>query len=141
MIKYILFFTFLLNSFAFFGQNYPEVILPGENKTIESGADTLWILRDAQLKKAIISAKKLQVEEEITKELRNKISLMSDKDLVKDSLILDLRTDRDYYMKNWKECTNDVDLLIKKNQRQKFYTRISLGGVILAFVAGFLIGK
>lgn len=141
MIKYILFFTFLLNSFAFLGQNYPEVILPGEKKTIESGTDTLWILRDAQLKKAIISAKKLQVEEEITKELRNKISLMSDKDLVKDSLILDLRTDRDYYMKNWKECTNDVDLLIKKNQRQKFYTRISLGGVILAFVAGFLIGK
>jgi len=141
MIKSILLISFTLTCFSLFAQNYPEVILPGDSKTVNSGNDTLWILRDSQLKKAIISAKKLQIEEEISSELRKKISLMTEKDVVKDSLIADLKTDRDFYMKNFKECTNDVDLLIKKNKRQKLFTRMSMAGIIVAFVAGILVGK
>ena len=93
------------------------------------------------MKKAILAAKKLKIEEEISMELRKKVSLIQEKDLIKDSLILDLKKDRDFYMKNWKECTNDVDLLITKSRRQKLYTRLSLAGIAVAFIAGFLIAK
>ncbi|MFN8258187.1 MAG: hypothetical protein U0W24_21040 [Bacteroidales bacterium] len=138
-IFYVLFLTII--SAGSFAQTYPQEILPGESKTIEPGTDTLWILKDSQVKKAIASAKKLQIEEEISNELRNKIKLMEQKDLTKDSLINIYKTDRDFYMNNWKECSNDIDLLIKKQKRQKLYTRLSLVGVVVAFVTGFLIGK
>jgi len=141
MLKKILFISFLIANFSAIAQIYPIEIRPGETKTIESGNDTLWILKDSQVKKAIMAAKKLKVEEEISIELRKKVSLIEEKDLIKDSLIIDLKKDRDFYMRNWKDCTNDVDLLITKCRRQKLYTRLSLGGIAVAFIAGFLIAK
>ena len=141
MIKKLFVIILLFVSFSSFAQTYPEVILPGTQKTVEPGNDTLWILKDSQLKKAILSAKRLKVEEEISAELKRKISLMQEKDIVKDSLVVDLKTDRDYYIKNWKDCTQDVDLLIKKCKRQKLYTRLSMGGIVVAFIAGLLIAK
>ena len=138
-IYYIIFFLFALISNSAFAQKYPEVILPGNKKVIENQNDTLWILKDSQLKKAIIAAKKLKVEEQISFELRRKISLMDEKDLVKDSLVIDLNKDRDFYKANWETCSKDIDILIKKNRRQRLYTKLSLGGVVLAFIAGILI--
>jgi len=78
----------------------------------------LWILKDSQLKKAILSAKKLSLEEEISGELKRKITFLEENNKVKDSLVVDLKKDRDYYINNWKTCTSDVDLLLKKNHRQ-----------------------
>ena len=141
MLKKVLFISFLIANISANAQLYPIEIRPGKTKTIESGIDTLWILKDSQVKKAIMAAKKLKIEEEISKELRKKISLIEEKDLIKDSLIIDLKKDRDFYMNNWKDCTNDVDLLITKCRRQKLYTRLSLAGVAVAFIGGFLIAK
>ncbi len=140
-IYYIIFLLFIFNSVSAYSQKYPEVILPGNKKTIENSKDTLWVLKDSQLKKAIIAAKKLKVEEQISNELRKKISLMNDKDLVKDSLGVDLKKDRDFYQNNWKKCSKDIDILIKKNQRQKLFTKLSIGGIVIAFIAGILINK
>jgi hypothetical protein len=139
--NYIILILGLFFSFSGFAQNYPEVILPHSLKTIESGADTLWVLKDSQLKKAILSAKKLVVEEEITSDLKQKINVLEENNKVKDSLIVDLKKDRDYYVNNWKICTDDIDLLLKKNKRQKMLTRLSFLGIIVAFVGGFLIGN
>jgi len=141
MLKSLFIFIVLLQGISINAQTYPEVIMPGETKSVESGNDTLWILKDSQLKKAIVSAKKLQLEEEISVELKKKIALMQEKDLVKDSLIVNYKTDRDFYVNNWKDCTNDIELLLRKQKKQKLYTRLSLAGVVVAFVAGILIGK
>ena len=141
MIKNILFIIIVLSGIAASAQTYPEVILPNSTKTIESKNDTLWILKESQLQKAIIAAKKLAIEEEISKELKNKISLMETKDKTKDSLIIDLKKDRDYYMNNWKTCTADVDILLKQNRRQKWFARLGYIGIAVSFVAGFFIGK
>ena len=139
--RHIILFVLILSGFTGFAQNYPEVILPNSFKTVQSGSDTLWILKDSQLKKAILSSKKLSVEEEINLELKQKISILEGNNIIKDSLIVDLKTDRDYYVNNWKTCTDDIDLLLKKNKRQKFLTRLSFLGIIVAFVGGFLIGN
>ncbi len=141
MLKNILLFVLSILSYCTFAQDYPELIMPFSSKSIESGSDTLWVLRDSQLKKAIISAKKLEIEEDISSELRKKVALMEQKDVVKDSLIADLKNDRDYYIKNWKTCNSDIDLLLTKQKRQKLFTRLSFAGIAVAFVAGILIGK
>jgi len=141
MFKHILLVIILFSNIIVFAQTYPEVILPNSSKTIESNNDTLWILKESQLQKAIIAAKKLAIEEEISKELRNKISLMEKKELTKDSLNADITKDRDYYINNWKTCSSDIDLLLKKNRRQKLFTRLGYVGIVIAFVAGFFIGK
>jgi len=138
-IIYTILFLWIFNSISVFAQKYPEVILPQNKKIIENQKDTLWVLKNRQLKKAIIAAKKLKVEEQITFELRKKISLINDKDLVKDSLIIDLKKDRDFYKNNWETCSKDIDRLIKINKRQKLFTRLSFGGIVLAFIAGILI--
>jgi hypothetical protein len=134
-------FIILISGSISVAQTYPEVILPGHSKTVQTGSDTLWILKDSQLKKAITAAKMLKIEEDISKELRSEISVMQQKDIAKDSLISIYLKDRDFYIDNWKICTNDVDQLIKKQKRQKFYTRLSLLGIVAAFVTGFFIGK
>ncbi len=120
-------------------QKYPIVVMPGEQKIVQPINDTIWLLNDSQLRKAIIAAKKLKVEEEINAELHKKVSLLESKNLVKDSLVLDLKADRDFYKDKWNVCSQDVDILIQKNKRQKLYTKISLVGVAVAFIAGLLI--
>lgn len=130
---------FLFFAQPIIAQKYPEVIMPGEQKIITPKIDTLWLLKDSQLKRAIISAKKLKIEEEINAELHKKVSLLESKSLTQDSLITDLKEDRDFYTKKWEVCSNDVDILIKKNKRQKVYTKISLAGIVVAFFVGFLI--
>lgn len=122
-------------------QNYPEVILPFSTKTVVSENDTLWVLRESQLKKALLSAKKLAIEEEINVELKKKISLLETRNTVNDSLIIDLQKDRDFYISYWNTCKDDIDLLLRKHQRQKFFLRLSFAGIAVAFVAGFLIGR
>jgi hypothetical protein len=123
------------------GQTYPEVILPNSSRTIESNSDTLWILKQSQLQRAIMTAQKLAIEVEISNELRKKISLMEEKEKTQDSLINILKTDRDYYMNNWKTCATDIELVLKKHSRQKLFARLAYAGIGIAFVAGFLIGK
>lgn len=115
------------------------VILPGEKKMLEPLNDTLWVLKDRQLKKAILSAKKLKIEEEINAELHKKVSLLESKGLVTDSLIIDLKEDRDFYKTKWDVCSQDIDILIQKNKKQKLFTKVALVGVVVAFIAGLVI--
>lgn len=131
--------VFLLFVQPVLAQKYPIVILPGEKKLVEPVNDTLWLLKGSQLKKAIISAKKLKIEEEINAELHKKVFLLESKDLIKDSLIIDLKADRDFYINKWDVCSQDIDILIQKNKKQKLYTKISLAGVVVAFIVGLLI--
>jgi hypothetical protein len=141
MIKTILLLLLLCFGASLFAQKFPIDILPDSTLTIKAVNDTLWVLKNSQLRKAIIAGKKLEIEEQISIELRKKILLMEEKDRVKDSLVSDVKKDRDYYIKNWNTCKTDVDLLIKQHQRQKLFTRLSLAGIVVAFVAGLFIGK
>jgi hypothetical protein len=138
-ILIILLFTTLSFSYSIKAQKYPVVVLPGEQKVLKPDFDTLWVLKDSQLKKAIVSAKKLKISEEINAELYKKVNLLKQKNLIKDSLIIDLKEDRKFYEDKWNTCQQDVDILIKQNKKQKLFKNIALGGIIVAFIAGFLI--
>jgi len=137
-INFILFFVALI-SVQLHAQKYPYVVLPGEQKTLSPEHDTLWVMKDSQLKRAIIAAKKLKISEEINTELYNKVDLLEQKNLIKDSLIIDLKEDRNFYQNKWETCQQDVDILIKKNKKQKLFRNAALAGIVVAFIAGFLI--
>ena len=136
---FILSFLFVFVSVWSQEHTYPYVVLPGEQKTLNPERDTLWVMKDSQLKKAIMAAKKLKISEEVNAELYKKVDLLEQKNLIKDSLIIDLKNDRDFYQDKWNTCRQDVDILLKKNKRQRLFRNVALAGVIVAFIAGFLI--
>ncbi|MEN8119566.1 MAG: hypothetical protein ABFS35_04440 [Bacteroidota bacterium] len=139
LLYFIITTVFLSFVQSVYTQERAIVVLPGEKKVLEPLTDTLWVLKDRQLKKAIMSAKRLKIEEEINAELHKKVSLLESKDLTTDSLIMDLKEDQNFYKTKWDVCSQDIDILIKKNKRQRFYTRMSLIGVVAAFIAGVII--
>jgi hypothetical protein len=141
MHKILLLIFLSISGLTSFAQNYPEVILPNSTKTIESNNDTLWILKNSQLDNAIIAKKKLAVELEITKELKGKIAILEKKGITQDSLVNILTKDRDYYVTNWKTCTDDVEGLLRQSRRQKLFSRLAYAGIVVAFIGGFLLGK
>lgn len=138
-ISTIVLFTLLSFSYFAHAQKYPVAVLPGEQKNLKPVTDTLWVLKDSQLKKAIIAAKKLKITEEINSELYKKVDLLKQKNLIKDSLIIDLKEDRKFYENKWNTCQQDIDLLIKENKKQKLFRNVALAGVVVAFIAGFVI--
>lgn len=135
----IYFFIIFSFSYSAVAQKYPVVVLPGEQKLLKPEFDTLWVLKDSQLKKAITAAKKLKITEEINAELYKKVDWLEQKNLIKDSLIIDLKEDRLFYENKWNTCQQDIDLLIKQNKKQKLFKNVALAGIIVAFIAGFLI--
>ncbi|MCF6241842.1 MAG: hypothetical protein L3J74_10925 [Bacteroidales bacterium] len=139
LISIILLFAAFSLSYLAHAQKYPVVVLPGEQKVLKPDFDTLWVLKDSQLKKAIIAAKKLKIADEINAELYKKVDLLEQKNLIKDSLIVDLKEDRKFYEDKWNTCQQDVDILIKQNKKQKLFKNVALAGVVVAFIAGFLI--
>ncbi len=139
VINTILLLLLLSFSYLAHAQKYPVVVLPGEQKLLKPDFDTLWVLKDSQLKKAIAAAKKLKITEEINAELYKKVDLLEQKNLIKDSLIIDLKEDRKFYENKWNTCQQDVDILIKQNKKQKLFRNVALAGIIVAFIAGFLI--
>ncbi len=120
-------------------KGYPIAILPGNKIIVKPIKDTLWVMKDSQLRRAIAIGKKYKICEEQNSILNKKISLMNQRGTEKDSLVSVLKKDRDFYMTNWKTCNEDIKILGKKVKRQKLFTRLSLAGIVVAFVAGILI--
>jgi len=98
-------------------------------------------LKDSQYKNAVTKAKELKLANEQIKEMAARNELQNTKSKEKDSLISIITKDRDYYKKNWETTEEDLKTMIGKSNRQKMMTRLSLAGVVVAFIVGFFIGK
>ncbi len=138
-------FTLIIVFFALVAksQNYPDTISVGASRTItaDQNTSTLWILKDSQYKNAVTKAKELKLANEQIKEMAARNELQNTKSKEKDSLISIITKDRDYYKKNWETTEEDLKTMIGKSNRQKMMTRLSLAGVVVAFIVGFFIGK
>jgi len=142
MLKQLFFVLFIVfGSLAVQAQQYPIYVLPGQSTLVEPKADTLWVLTDGQLKKAIL-AKKMQsiLNEQIT-EYKKQNELYKLKCKEQKELVDTLEVDRNFYMQKWEESEQAVEKTAKKLKRQKLYTRLSLIGMAVTFVIGFFVGK
>jgi len=128
-----------------FAQEYPKYVKVGDSCKVVPTTDTLWILTDVQVRKTIVTAKKYKISEEQNKLYAQQVATLKAQGAEKDSLILVLEKDRDYYKGIWESCSKDVETLGKISKRQAMSTKIAiLAGTlttIAAFFAGMLLFK
>lgn len=130
-------FAFLYNCKS---QTYPKYIKPGKTFEVVATDDTLWVLTDAMVRKAL----KTDMENEILNEqvltMNQEIEILKLQGQKKDTLITILETDRDYYKKIWTDCSSDVDELGKISMRKGKMTRIAIFTGAITTVAAFFFG-
>ena len=120
-------------------KDYPYSILPGQTIKVSSGVDTLWVLTDSQLRKAIGAARELEIANQQLDLYEQRIVLYDQKEAQTDSVRLALVKDRDFYKTSWEKSSTDIERLGVLLKKQKMYTRLSMAGIAVAFVLGLLI--
>ena len=145
-MKKIILISFLITfTITVFSQvKYPYYIFPDSTHTIHSKNDTLWILKDKQLRKTIEVGEKYKLANEKNSLQELQIKKLKKQGQEKDSLIIILTEDRDKYVKDWSECNEDIKNLGRMNKNQKKITRIvtivGISTTVLAFVGGVFLG-
>ena len=140
-MKKIIILLYLISLPVFAFCQYPLPIYKGETKTIKAEQDTLWILTDAQLRAAVTKAKELKIANEQIQLLQSKTLITNNIKTEKDSIVSIMTRDRDYYKKYWQTTESDLKIVGTQLKRQKFYNKLTLAGIIVAFIAGIYIAK
>jgi len=142
-LKNIFVIVFLLATVSVFGQK-PDAVLPGNTKTLAPTTDTLWVLSNADFKKTIIAARELKLYKNENVLLEQEVDSLKLLNAERQSLIDTLKSDRDFYVKNWKTCEDDLNFLGELNQNQAKRTRIAIivgaSTTVTAFIVGFILG-
>lgn len=120
-------------------QSYPQVIRPGETKTISSVKDSLWILNNHQFNNALACKEKLNYSDSINAILGAKAVLLNRIILAKDSTIINKDTLYHHYLNLWQ--VSDVNLeksqkkeVVMKKRLKLFSVSAALIGFLLAFI-------
>jgi len=121
-------------------QQYPFAVLPGQTQSVAPEKDTLWILKDSQLRKAIGAAKELKISNEQLKTKDEKIKLIQLQSTEKDSLISLLKKDRDYYVTTWKNCDADLQKVGSEYKKCARIKKLAFWGIGGAFAVGLFAG-
>ncbi len=141
MKKIFLLIIFLSLSFAIFAQQrYPVAVLPGDQYLVKPVEDTLWVITDSQLNRALIAVKELKNADLQLENYRKQLENLNKQLAEKDSILELTQKNRDYYEKNWKDCSNNLKVLVEENQKEanKLKAAKIIGGV--ATVAAFILG-
>ena len=146
-MRNLLILFFLLISLEVFSQKFPIPVRTGDTLQIVKAdgiynvqvKDTLWILKNSQFQNALIIAKQNELCEEEVKEYKELVNLLKEQGAEKDSLVVVLKKDRDYYQNIWKTCDEDIVLMGKIQKRQSLYTKIAIICIPVAFVIGLLL--
>ena len=121
-------------------QNYPKPILPGQELTIASKNDTLWIITDSQLEKTIITAKKLKNADLQIVNYQKQIELLNEQLQQSDTLLLQAQKTLKFYQQNWQECKGNTLVLINENKMLNAKLKvIQIVGVVTT-IAAFVLG-
>jgi len=144
MKKFYLVLVFIILPFYFVSaQTYPKYVLPGKTLDVVAVDDTLWVLTDAMVRKALKSNMENEVNDELIENLTKEVEILKLQGQKKDTLITIVEQDRDYYQKIWKECSDDVDKLGNIAKKSKSKTRIAIivgaSTTVIAFFAGAFI--
>lgn len=123
----------------------PEYVLPGQSKVLEPKNDTLWILNNQQFKKTIIAKEQLKIcnkQVDEYKKLLDSVQQLANLQKQKSEI---LEKDRNFYINQNNQYKEDIDLLVKLNKKQSFYTQMAIivgaSTTIIAFILGFIIAK
>lgn len=140
MRKFLISAILVLNFVCVYSQTYPKYIKPGKTYEVVATDDTMWVLTDAMVRKIL----KVDMENDILNEqvttLNQEVEIYKLQSEKKDSLILILEEDRDYYQKIWQECSSDIETLGKISKRRGAATKIAIASGIVTTVTAFFLG-
>ncbi|PIE85973.1 MAG: hypothetical protein CSA05_02940 [Bacteroidia bacterium] len=127
-----------------FGQTrYPYKIDKGIEKTVLDHETAVWLLKESQFDKALADSKKLGIVKKQVDELKEKIKTLETRSVEKDSLVVNLKKDRDHYMKIWKEADKNLlelgKMTKKEIRRKKLYKTTTIIGIPVAFLLGVIL--
>jgi len=132
-MKRLLIFLFSILPFILVAQS--GIIYPGEKKIV-SPTDTSYIITKNQMRQCIISDKNYHLEQEKTKLLKKKVTIISARKAELEQLVKINKKDALFYRKHWEEAEKDVNIVAKEAKRQK-RMKLLYGGV--GIVIGILI--
>ena len=139
MNKFFSVIFFLALTLVAWGQNYPKYILPGDTAVVTPKEDTLWIITDSQLKRTLKAGYELKNANKQLALYEKEVNVLKEEVAQKDSVINLVKENRDYYEKNWKECSENLKVLAKLNKRQTTFTRVAvIGGITVSVITFFL---
>ncbi|MCQ2974465.1 MAG: hypothetical protein MJ211_06595 [Bacteroidales bacterium] len=122
-----------------------QCVKPGQQLTIAPENDTLWVINDYRMRKAVETGRLYKFELEKNQILSQKCDTLNEIITQKDSLIATIKADRGYYETELKDCRQDTqkagDLAKKYQKRAKFATIGCVGAAAIGFVVGILIAK
>jgi len=139
MIKKILISLFLVFSF-YFSYSQAKYVLPGNSLEVKAETDTMWILTDPMIRKVLKVDMENDVLEEQVFTLQQQVELLKLQGEKKDTLILILEEDRDYYKKIWETCSQDVDKLGEISKKSTGNTRIAIVAGVVTTIIAFIVG-
>lgn len=118
------------------GQSYPKYVLPGTSFKVIAEGDTMWILQNHQLKKALKKSDSLKVLQEENTVLEKKIDDLQKIIAIKDQEVADLDSSYTRYKDMWTESDKklekaEVKIVKLKKQRGLFLGGGAVIGVVL----------
>lgn len=120
-------------------KNYPYAILPGQEQVVKHEVDTLWVLKHSQMQKAIAAARKSKLLSQQIEILTEKLALTDNKGGTQDSLTVLYSDKAEHYERQWRECDNDLQVVVKQYKKQRMLTYVASVGAVLTFVLGIFI--
>lgn len=139
MQKLVLVFLLMLPLLGLAQKDYPYVILPGQEQTVGSATDTLWVMKHSQMQKAIMAAKENKLLKDQVTTLTEKISLMDNRGGAQDSLAILYRDKAEHYEKQWRDCDKDLQIVAKQYKKQRIMTYVASAGVVVSLLLGVFI--
>ncbi len=130
----------LILSAALWAQHYPISVVPGQKYTIAPKEDTLWVITDNQLERALIAAKQLENADKQIVNYQKQIENLNEQLQQTDTLLLETQKNMEYYRRQWKDCSDNIKVLVKENDRvnAKFKMAKIIG--VISTVAAFALG-
>ena len=136
----VLIFILGLFTVSLFAQKYPEVVLPGQQKLIKAGNDTLWVLKNSQVNNALIQSKQLKICEKEFKNTQEQIKLLKQQYAQKDSMYQATVKMMNKYKSNWEDCKTSLNGVADDYKKALRHQRFLLMGAATASVVSFILG-
>ncbi len=121
-------------------QNYPKPVLPGQKYTVAPVHDTLWIITDSQLERALIAAKELENADKQILNYQKQVENLNQQLQQTDTLLMATQKNLEFYRKSWKECSDNLKVLVKENDRVNGRLKIAKIIGVISTVAAFALG-
>ncbi len=136
LIVFVLAFS-LISSW---GQGYPRAVLPGQKITVAPKKDTLWVITDNQLERALITAKELDNANKQIVNYQEQVENLNEQLEQTDTLLMQTQKNMELYRKDWRECSDNIKVLVKENDMLNTKFKIAKLVGIVSTIAAFALG-